>query len=65
MPAKTEHDRLVLAVAKAIVKAEGDYIWKDLKDVKKNPSTAWLYEQRIEMAEAVIKELRKTSFKRG
>ena len=52
-------NKSILAVAKAICQAEGEYEWKYLKDVTGNPSTADAYYAYLKMAEVAIKALDK------
>lgn len=46
-----------LKIAKMLCDAQGEYIWKYIKDVDGNPSTAFAYYDYIAFAQKVIKKL--------
>lgn len=56
----TKPTKFELTIARHLCDAQGQYVWKYLKDVEGNPSTSYAYYDYIEMAQKVIKKLRLT-----
>jgi hypothetical protein len=53
----TKPTKFELKIAKVLCWAQGEFDWKYLKDVEGNPSTAYAYDNYVEMARKVIKKL--------